>query len=210
MSTKSILELSNGDYSCQFYANMPHDEQASLFKKYKIERTKDFLITSSRGIIKLKPFENIAKKTEIQKGMPVPNLLKYYYDNESSIISQIKNGVCPEMLKDIQIFKSKILQSLPNMWVWDQDFATVYCDGSFDPDTNKGGAAAVIVRKNTPGTIQFSTNISQCHSLTHAEMIALYFSYMMASNYCKITEIKTDSTSSIQLKNTKTEGRMIV
>ena len=58
LSTKQILELKKGSFTCQYFTKTHHENQAKTFTKYKITRIENFMLKTTRRQEKiLKPFE---------------------------------------------------------------------------------------------------------------------------------------------------------
>lgn len=192
-SMHTSSEFKENRYVCQFYAEKNHDEQAKTLKKYNLSKMERILTKGRHNELNFKSFESFAKRKDIVHGLEIPRIIQEILNKKMEIIEEYSNLDKRNEIENISYLYQKISSDLPEIAEKDQDFNTVYTDGSFDLKSMKGGAAAIIMRNNSKEIIKWNATICNCQSSTNAEIIGLIFGLIMAEKYCKIDKIKTDS-----------------
>ena len=104
----------------------------------------------------------------------------------------------------------ELLEQCKEIAIEEQDFDSVYTDGSFDINTKRAGIAAVIVRKEKGELIYLSKHLAHCESSTEAEVQAIYFGLILMKKYRAIRTLKTDSAAAIACIENRSLGRKLI
>ena len=208
-SMETMNDYKNGIYTCQYLETESHDRQAKILPKYGIEVFTSLLQHSSRGNLKFKSFEMLASGKEKELGLELPDVITELFEKEQELITKFKNKSVTILHLTMEELVNEILNSLPSLEPDEQDFDTVFTDGSFDKELNEGGAAAIIIRNNGEH-IKVSKYLPVCSSSSHAEVVATLLGFIVAKKYSKVISLKTDSSAIMHSLSHKLIGRKII
>lgn len=208
ISMDSIHLFKKGIFTCQYYNQVPHEEQAAILSKYNIQEIQN-LMRTTRGNLKFKPFESIARKKDIELGLEPHAVIQQLYQNEERIIEILTTGIS-HRYKEILELQHEVEHQCPEIPYGEQDFDTVFTDGSFDSVNQKAGIAAICIRQNTKEIIRISRHVSFCESSTEAEIQAIFLGLVIMAKYSRVRTIKTDSQAAISAIERRNEGRKLI
>lgn len=207
-SMEQIHYYNEGKFVCQFYNEMPHDNQANTLSKYNITKMSNLLQSLNREV-KFKRFESIASKRDIRLGLGPPATIQGLYHDEKRITEILQNGV-EQIYKDILKFEREIEQQSYDIPYNEQDFDTVFTDGSFDFGSQTAGLAAVCIRTQSKEIICLSKFVCHCESSTEAEIRAIFLGLILMKKYPKVRVLKTDSRAAVHAIEGRKQGRSLI
>ena len=141
--------------------------------------------------------------------MAPPNFIQKLYQSEKKILDVLKEGI-QHFYVDIMDIQQHIQRQCHNIPSEEQDFDTIYTDGSFDPVERKAGVAAICIRSKSREIIRVSRHISLCEFSTEAEIQAVFLGLILMETYGKARKLKTDSQATINAMERKLQGRQLI
>lgn len=206
ISLNSLNNMQEKNYTCQFLKMSNHSELADAIVKYKLFNITD-MYRIQRDQITLKRYSSVASKKELMQYKEKPAIWNFVETNEFDIIKNIENATVMNHIVDLTKFEQEIIKEYIDKLSDNEVKNTIWTDGSYNPDSNEGGAAAII-EKNDGEVVTISKHLPYIKDSTEAEAYGIWIGLIIAKVNGHIQNINTDSKAIIAVASSSLKSTM--